>query len=673
MAERRSFVIIGSGIAGITAAETLRAEDASAAITLIADNPLPVYTRPALKDYLAGRADEATLYARRKSFYAERAIHFVLDRAVEIAVESHSVNLRSGRQVSYDCLLLATGAKARRLTCPGAELAGVVALRTLADYQAALQLLPAARRAVVVGSGPVALETVEALTLRGLQVTHLLRGQRLWSSVLDATASELLLQQERRGNVDVRTGDEVAEIAGSQGRVVGIITKSGARIPCDLLVAAIGSEPVVDYISVSGIACGRGARIDHTMRTGAPDVFAAGDVAEVTDTITGQSRITGQWYPAIQQGRAAAYSMLGLPGTRQLLHASAHSSAFLHAITSTRLFGLDIAAIGASALDSNAPGCQAVLSDPAICGYARALLKNGVPIGALSFDGRVDMLSFKRAVDHAVDLSPVAAHLFAREFKLATWLDAQKVPTPVLAVRKARPGEHSQLSQLSTLAPERGTRNQFMLPASSQEDESVEPIESMDTLRLRPATNPYTLPVVAVNRLKEQTAGIVRLSETTGKHTQQAGSPREDGVVAFLVPVLPLETARAVHRAMPGSALEQLAGHFPADGKASTAPGAAVTLTAAPEWSHTRLIQGEVVTIGRESTSTLGLNHNTVSRRHAEITCVDGRYYLRDLDSRNGTFVNNARLEPRRAYPLQPRDQLRIGTFITYVFDVRSS
>lgn len=667
MPERRSFVIIGNGIAGITAAETLREEHPTAAITLIADSPLPVYTRPALKYYLAGRADEASLYARRRSFYAEQDIHFVLDRAVGIETSPHTIHLRSGRRMRYDRLLLATGARARRLTCPGADLAGVVTLRTLADYQSALQLLTPASCIVVVGGGPVALEAVEALRRQGAQVTHLLRSRRAWPCILDATASELLLRQERRGEVNVRVEDEVAEIAGRQGHVAGVATKSGARIPCDLVVTAIGSEPVIDYLAESDMACGRGVRVDHSMRTSAPDVFAAGDVAEVTDTITGQPRMLGQWYPAIQQGRMAAYAMLGLPGTGQLLHASTHSSAFLHAITSTRLFDLDIAAVGASALDATTPGCQAVYSDPATSGYARALLKNGVPVGVLSFDGRVDMLSFKRAIDHAVDLSPIASQLFARDFKLATWLDAQKVPTALLAVRKARPGESS------TLVAARALRSQFAPPLSPQEGEQAPasepeqagPVEAIDTVRLHRSDNPYTLPVIAGGRLKEQTANIVGRPGTAGR----SGASTSEAAVAFLVPVLPIETARALQKANPR---ELSAGSFPFNTKESTAPGAAVTLTPAPEWTHTRMLQGEHITIGRDPASTLPLNHNTVSRRHAEITCVDGRYLLRDLDSRNGTFVNDQRLEPRQAHTLRPRDQVRIGTFMTFMFDMRS-
>src|SRR5205085_9597346 len=162
------------------------------------------------------------------------------DRAAGIAVNSHVVHLRSGRRLSYERLLLATGGRARRLTCPGSELAGVVTLRTMADFQVAIKQLETARRVVVAGSGPVALETVEILHQRGLQVTHLLRGRCAWPKVLDMTASNLLLQQERHAGVDVCVEEEVVGIAGKQGHVVGVVTNNGARIPCDLLITAIG-------------------------------------------------------------------------------------------------------------------------------------------------------------------------------------------------------------------------------------------------------------------------------------------------------------------------------------------------------------------------------------------------------------------------------------------------
>jgi NADPH-dependent 2,4-dienoyl-CoA reductase/sulfur reductase-like enzyme len=664
MTEPCSYVVIGNGIAAITAAETLRNENASARITVIGDHPMPVYTRPALKDYLAGRSSEEDLYARRRSFFVDHDLHFIFDRAVGIEMSAHSVRLRSGRHVSYDRLLLATGARAHRLFCPGSDLVGVIALRTLADFQAARQLLEAARNVVVVGAGPVALETVEVLHHRGCRVSHLLRGRRLWPEVLDMTASNLVMQQEQHEGVDVRAEEEVMEIVGRQGRVMGVITRGGARIVCDLVIAAIGSEPVIDFIQASGIACARGVKVDHAMRTGAPDIFAAGDVAEVIDPITGHPRCIGQWYPAIQQGRTAAYAMLGLLATHHLIKPSTHSNAYLRSITTACLFGCDITAVGITtpnALTSSVPSgvsiasdYQEIFADPASHLYSKALLKDGILIGALSFDGRCDMLACKRAIDHAVSLAPVASHLFDREFKLANWLDSQKVPTPVLAVRKEHDNDHQHPDHLSHLddvgnpASTRSMKTQFASPPGTRIDALA------GAIGLRAGGDPYTMPIVTIS--------IPAAPEDI---------PVPGTEIAFLAPVLPVEAVRALYATTPGKdhPYQLSLGSTTMQSRTDQVRDLS---SLAPEWSHTILHPGKTVTIGRDSASTLVLNHATVSRHHAEISCDTGRYGLRDLGSKNGTFVNGTRLEAHRVHLLQPHDQLRIGTLLTFLFDTRT-
>src|SRR5205085_4647236 len=173
------------------------------------------------------------------------------------------------------------------------------------------------------------------------------RRRTLWSEVLDATASDLVLQQEKRDGVDVHLEEEIAEITGKQGQVTGVVTTQGTRIPCDMVIIAIGVEPIIDFIKGSGIPCGRGVKVDGAMHTSAPDIYAAGDVLETTDSLTGRTRVIGQWYPAIQQARAAAYSMLDLLDTSRPFH----SSTFYNA---TFLYGLDFASVGLTQIPKDA-------------------------------------------------------------------------------------------------------------------------------------------------------------------------------------------------------------------------------------------------------------------------------------------------------------------------------
>ena len=427
-----TYVIVGNGIAGVTAAEILRTEDAAAHITVIADDPFPVYYRPALKDYLAGRVREDRLWARPTSFYQDARVRFLPERVVGIRPEQHALQLQSGRQIGYGKLLLANGARASRLNCPGVQFAGVMTLRTVADYQTVLSRLQSVQRVVVSGSGTLALESVETLRHRGYEVTHLLRRRTIWSEVLDPVASDLVLQQERRDSVDVRLEEEIAEITGRDGQVSGVVTTHGKHIACELVLIAIGIDPLIDFIRQSGIACGRGVQVDAAMCTSAPDVYAAGDVLEIRDPLSGRVRVLGQWYPAIQQARAAAYSMLDLLDTERPF-------APAHFYNATCLYGLDFASVGVTQLPPGGPqnGFQELVAEPQPRSYRKVMLKNGVAAGILALGNRKDALAFKRAIDGGVNLLPVAAQLFDEHFSLNDWLDSQGVPPPLLTVRRA--------------------------------------------------------------------------------------------------------------------------------------------------------------------------------------------------------------------------------------------
>ena len=427
MVQTVPYVIIGNGIAGVTAAETLRAASPEAAIVVIADDTLPMYYRPALKDYLAGRVGEEKLRARPASFYQDQQLFYLPERVVGLNPQQHLIQLHSGRHIPYKRLLLATGAQPRRLFCPGHQLSGVTTLRSTADYRALLAQLPNIQHIVVVGGGTLALETVESLRQREHEVTHVLRDATLWPAVLDATASDLVLQQEMHDGVTVYLNQGIAEITGEQGRVKGVVTTGGTHNACQMLITAIGIDPNLDFIIDSGIACGRGVRVDPRMRTNLLDIYAAGDVVETIDPRTGRARVIGQWYPAVQQGRAAAYSMLDLLDARH----SFEASIFYHA---TFLYGLDCAAIGFTTLQG--PHFQDIVAEPQPRRYRKVTLYNGVPIGMLAIGERRQALAFKRAIDYGVSLAAVAPALFDDGFSLNDWLDGQGVPPPMMGVHK---------------------------------------------------------------------------------------------------------------------------------------------------------------------------------------------------------------------------------------------
>jgi NADPH-dependent 2,4-dienoyl-CoA reductase/sulfur reductase-like enzyme len=619
MIKRFSYVVVGNGIAGITAVETLRAEDDSADIGVISDNHLPLYNRPMLKDFLAGRVSEDKLWMRPKSCYQDQLVHFFSGRVIKIEVDQHTIHLQNGQQIGYNRLLLATGARARQLSCPGVNLVGVTTLRTVDDYKKVLNYLGYVRRVVVIGSGPLALESVEVLFQKGYQVTHLLRYSTLWPEVLDKTASDLVLQQEWRDGVDVRFEEDIAEIVGRSGHVTGVMTRKGALIPCDMVVVAIGIEPILDYLQESGIAFGRGVKVDGSMRANAPDIYAAGDVAEVTNAATGQTHVIGHWYAALQQGRAAAYSMLDILDTSRFAHPVTGCEAYVHAIHSLSLYKIDFATVGSTKLPQDGNGYQEIVVGPKAHAYRKVVLKDGVPVGMFSLGEHIDMLAFKRAIDHRVNLIPIAARLFADDFKLTDWLDRQKVPTPVLAVSKTRCATRTKPTTFQHTSHSKSQIAQAIF----NEQQFKEQEEGYTTPTTK--TNPYILPVVTVSMPTES-----------------------NSTKAFLVPVIP-DILTGEHQTAKAT------GHDCND----------------PLWMETPLSQTQALIIGREPDATLFINHHIVSRRHAMITYANGCYLLRDLGSRNGTFLNDKRLEPYSVHNLHQYDKIRIGTVMSYSLQFR--
>jgi Fe-S-cluster-containing hydrogenase component 2/CRP-like cAMP-binding protein/thioredoxin reductase len=393
---------------------------------MIADEFFPAYYRPALKDYLAGRVDEEKLWARPSSFYQQHNLRFVPGHAVGIQPVQQYVQLHDGQRIPYDKLLLANGARARPLNCPGQNLGGVTTLRTIGDYQQILKSLPNTRRVVICGSGTLALESAEALRHQGLEITHLLRYKTIWPEILDATASDLVLQEERRDGIEVFTEEEIASIAGTNGQVKEVLTTRGRHLPCDLVLIAIGIEPLLSLVQNSGIACGRGIKVDASMRTNVHNIFAAGDVVETLDPLTNKARVIGQWYPAIQQAQIAARSMLEKGPLQPAKNLALRTDIFYNA---TFLYGLDFVSLGQT--NETIPGCQKLVADPQPQVYRKLIIQQGRPIGGLFLGDRKQAFAYKRAIDHRVDLSPVLGRLFRDDFDLDRWLDQQQVPLAI--------------------------------------------------------------------------------------------------------------------------------------------------------------------------------------------------------------------------------------------------
>jgi len=305
------YLIIGSGVAGIAAAEAIRQHDPRGEITLLSDDRHGYYSRPGLAYLLTGELPEAQLFPLKPAAWRELGLQQAAGVAARLEPLAHRVVLADGASLAYDRLLLATGALATPSPVPGAGLPGVVKLDGLEDAQQLIQLARRARAAVVIGGGITALEIAEGLHAHCRQVHYLLRGERYWSSVLDAAESEIIMTRLAAAGIQLHTRTEAAEIIGQHGRVAGVLTTDGRRIACDLVAVAIGVAPRVELARAAGLRVERGILTDEFLQTSAADVFAAGDAAQVHDPASGKALMDTLWNVARSHGAAAGQNMAG--------------------------------------------------------------------------------------------------------------------------------------------------------------------------------------------------------------------------------------------------------------------------------------------------------------------------------------------------------------------------
>jgi len=307
-------VIVGAGQAGLQTALRLRARGHEGSITLIGEEPYPPYQRPPLsKAYLKGEADEERLFLRPAPFYADQSIRLLTEtRVARIDREARAVVAEDGRRFDYDALVLATGATPRALPCPGADLAGVLALRTLADARRLKAAIDGAARAVVVGGGYIGLEAAAVLRGLGREVTLLEAAPRVLARVAGETISDWFEALHRARGVRVETGLGAAAAEGEDGRVSAVVAGSGERIPADLVVVGIGVAPDDVLAREAGLDCDDGVLTDADCRTSDPAIFAAGDCARRALPRYGSARLESV-DNALAQGDRVAAAILGAP------------------------------------------------------------------------------------------------------------------------------------------------------------------------------------------------------------------------------------------------------------------------------------------------------------------------------------------------------------------------
>jgi 3-phenylpropionate/trans-cinnamate dioxygenase ferredoxin reductase subunit len=320
MAAAQTFVIVGAGLAGATAAATLREEGFAGRIVLLGAEPHPPYERPPLsKGYLAGSADRTSVWVHPEPWYAEHRVELRAATAVtELDRHRHEVVLDGGERLGYDALLLTTGSVPRTLAVPGADQVDVRYLRSLDDSDRLRTDLAAGTRVAIIGAGWIGLEVAAAARGAGCDVVVLEHAELPLLRVLGPEVAGVFADLHRDHGVDLRCGVTIAGLrpAGA-GRpsAATVLLEGGTEVPADVVLAGVGITPDVELAARAGLAVDDGILVDAGLRTSDPAVFAAGDVANAAHPLLGRSIRVEHWANALNQPRTAARSMLGLPAS----------------------------------------------------------------------------------------------------------------------------------------------------------------------------------------------------------------------------------------------------------------------------------------------------------------------------------------------------------------------
>ncbi|MFZ5895630.1 MAG: FAD-dependent oxidoreductase [Myxococcota bacterium] len=598
---KKRYVVIGEGAAGATAAEELRRLDPHAAIGVFTEEPHPSYYRAALTNYLLGELREDQLFVNPPDFYESQRIARAFTRVVHIdAARGEVWDTSSSHPTPFDALLVASGARPRPAPFEGGLLPGVVTLRTLFDARMMMDTIKQGTitAATVLGGGPLGLEWASALLERGIKVTLIERSRRLMASALDDVASDLLAARLRTAGIDLLLGEEVAAARpNASGRVGALMLRSGRELYADFVAIALGVLPNTEFLRSAGLrmAASGALLVDRTLQSSAPNVWGAGDAVSV------EGEELALWEPAKHQGRTAARNMLG---GRMRYEPGAHYFA-------TRLFDLDFAKIGDI---KPGPGREEVIDFPRGTGkiaYKKLVLEHGRLVGALmlgerSLRVRTAGRVLKRLVDTKADVAPIKDRIHASNFDLAGWLDSTR-----LVAKPSAP--HKTFVEVAPAAKLRGTQ-------------AVRMPSAIGTAALQ-------MPVAASPSPGTQVIG--GLAASAGMSAAPSAPGAAVRGTRLLSIGLPAEVGRPpeLPPSAAGALIERGTEHF-------NVTRAITSLGSAPE-ADVRIAQPGVASM------------------HAQIIAQNGHFFLRDLGSPSGTWLNGVALSGE--HRLSNGDRIQVG------------
>jgi NAD(P)H-nitrite reductase large subunit len=309
------YVIVGNGPAGTAAVEGIREADLKGGITVISDEGVMNYSKPLLSYLLARKVKKNQLAHRPGDFYARNGVELLLKKkAVKLETEQNRVVLSDGQSILYDRLLIATGGAPIPLKIRGKKTQGVFTFTRLEEAEELIRYLGdhSVREALVVGGGLIGLKATEGLLGRGISVTLVELADRVLSTTFDRRASEIIEGALKKEGCRVFLKNTVAKIAGDRsGRVKEAVLRNQRKVPCQVVIEAVGVLPEVEWLKGTEVRCDRGILVNEYLQTSAEGVFAAGDCCQTPGFFGGPPRVFPIWPSAVRQGKVAGFNMAG--------------------------------------------------------------------------------------------------------------------------------------------------------------------------------------------------------------------------------------------------------------------------------------------------------------------------------------------------------------------------
>ena len=299
-------------VAGYAAKQFVESGLKPGELTIVSADSSTPYERPPLsKGFLAGKDEEATVFISPGDFYTQNGIETKLNcDATALDTVQKRVQLRSGEEIAFEKLIVATGSRVKTLGIPGNDLGGIYYLRTLADSKRIRTAAGNAKHAAVIGGGFISMEVTSVLAQKGIETTMILPEDRIWKHFFTPSMSQFFENYYTHRGVRLVKNARLAKLTGL-GAVDSVVLENGDKIGCDMVVAGIGVSPVVEPLMKSGVEVSDGVVVNEYLETNRPDIYAAGDVANYYDSIFGKRRRAEHWDNAVSQGKHCARTLLG--------------------------------------------------------------------------------------------------------------------------------------------------------------------------------------------------------------------------------------------------------------------------------------------------------------------------------------------------------------------------